>query len=75
MYNGYQVSYLQGDAARCGIDHPPPSSTEVKERVVLYLYWVSEQSCPIEGGTLPVSFVMLLMLHSTFQLKGFSLLQ
>jgi len=42
MYNRYQVSYLQGKAAWCGIDHPPPSSTEVNKRVVLYLYRVSE---------------------------------
>ena len=54
------VSYLQGKTARCGIDHPPPSSTEVNKRVVLYLYQVSEPLWPVKGGTLPLSFVMLL---------------
>jgi len=27
-----------------GVDHPPPSSAEVKERVELYLYPLSEPS-------------------------------
>jgi len=73
MYNRYQVFYLQGKAARCGIDHPPPSSTEVNERVVLYLYWVSEPSSPVKGGTLPVSFVMLLcyILHFSSKVSAY----
>jgi hypothetical protein len=73
MYNGYQVSYLQGKAARCGIDRPPLSSTEVKERVVLYLYQVSEPSRPVAGGTLPVSFVMLLcyILHFNSRVSAY----
>jgi hypothetical protein len=32
-----------------GVDHPPPSSAEVKERVVLYLYSTSGPSWPIIG--------------------------
>jgi hypothetical protein len=32
-----------------GIDHPPPSSAEVKERVELYLYSPSELSWPVIG--------------------------
>jgi hypothetical protein len=32
-----------------GIDHPPPSSAEVKERVELYLYSPSEPSWPVLG--------------------------
>jgi hypothetical protein len=31
-------SFPQVKQLGCGIDHPPPSSTEVKERVKLYLY-------------------------------------
>jgi len=31
-------------AAGCGVDHPPSSSTEVKENVKLYLYFLPELS-------------------------------
>jgi hypothetical protein len=31
------------------VDHPPPSSTEVKERVQLYLYSPSGPSWPVVG--------------------------
>jgi hypothetical protein len=37
-----------------GVDHPPPSSTEVKERVELYLYSPSGPSSPILGPSLIV---------------------
>jgi len=32
-----------------GVDHPPPSSAEVKERVELYLYSTSGPSWPVTG--------------------------
>jgi len=32
-----------------GVDHPPPSSAEVKERVGLYLYSPSGPSWPVQG--------------------------
>jgi len=32
-----------------GVDHPLPSSTEVKERVQLYLYSTSGPSWPVTG--------------------------
>jgi hypothetical protein len=32
-----------------GVDHPPPSSTEVKERIELYLYSPSGPSWPVLG--------------------------
>ena len=35
-----------------GVDHPPPSSAEVKERVELYLYSPSGPSWPFIGWTL-----------------------
>jgi hypothetical protein len=38
-----------------GVDHPPTSTTEVKERVDLYLYLRSGPSWPVLGGTLPVN--------------------
>ena len=34
-----------------GVDHQPPSSTEVKERVELYLYSPSRPSLPVLGWT------------------------
>jgi hypothetical protein len=36
-----------------GVDHPPPTSAEVKERVELYLYSPSGPSWPVLGRTLP----------------------
>jgi hypothetical protein len=32
-----------------GVDHPPPSSAKVKERVELYLYFPSGSSRPVVG--------------------------
>jgi len=37
-YNWYRVSFLGVKQFGCGINHTFPSSTEVKERVELYLY-------------------------------------
>jgi hypothetical protein len=39
-----------------GVDHPPPSSTEVKERVELYIYSPSAPSWPVLRWTLPLPF-------------------
>jgi hypothetical protein len=37
-----------------GVNHPPPSNTEVKERVELYLYSPSGPSWPVLELTLPL---------------------
>jgi len=37
-----------------GVDHPPTSRAEVKERVELYLYSPSGPSWPVQGKTLPL---------------------
>ena len=42
-----------------GVNHPPPSSTEVKERVELYLYSPSGPSWPVLGQTLPFTFAFV----------------
>ena len=41
---------------RHGVNHPPPSSAEVKDRVELYLYSSSGLSLPVLGRTLPLPF-------------------
>ena len=38
----------------CGIDHPPPSSVDAKERVELYLYSPSGPLWPVLGWILPL---------------------
>jgi len=38
----------------CGIDNPPPSSTQVNERVELYLHSPSGSLWPAQGRTLPL---------------------
>jgi len=43
-----------------GVDHPPPSSDEVNERVQLYLYSISGPSLPVIGR----------ILHLLYQLNG-----
>ena len=46
-----------------GVDHPPPASAEVKERVELYLYSPSGPSWPVLGWTLPLPLPLPLPLH------------
>jgi hypothetical protein len=50
LYNG---SFLAVKWPGRGIDHPHPSSTEVKERVELYIYSPSRPSWPLLGWTSP----------------------
>ena len=52
----YPVSYTMGTGSfpgvkrpGRGVDHPPTSSAEVKERVELYLYSLSGSSWPVLG--------------------------
>jgi hypothetical protein len=45
-----------------GVDHPPLSSAEVKERVQLYLYSTSGLSRPVLGCTLPFIFTFTVAL-------------
>ena len=48
LYNGFRV-FPGGKAAGCGVDHPPLSSAEVKERVELYIYSHFGPSWPVIG--------------------------
>jgi hypothetical protein len=47
-----------------GVDHPPSSSAEVKERVELYIYSPSGPSWPVLGRTLllPTSQVIIIII-------------
>jgi hypothetical protein len=46
MDTGYFAGIKQ---PKRGVDHPPPSSAEVEERVELYLYSPSGPSWPVMG--------------------------
>ena len=58
VYSGYRVSFLEVKRPGRGLDHQPPSSAEVKERVELYLYSPSGPSWPVLGRTLPFTFYL-----------------
>ena len=49
LYNGYRVSLPGVKRPGRGVDHPPPSSVEVNERVELYLYSPTGSSWSILG--------------------------
>jgi hypothetical protein len=40
LYSGYWVSFSGVKRSGSGVDHPPLSSAEVKERAALYLYYL-----------------------------------
>jgi len=48
------VSFQRKKRPNRGVDHPPPSSPEFKERVELYLHSFSESSWPVLRLTLPL---------------------
>ena len=54
LYNGYLVSFLVVKQLGLGVDHPPSSSTKVKERVELYFYSPSGSLWPVLGWPLPL---------------------
>jgi len=49
LYSGFQASFLGVKQPGCGIDHPPQSRAEIKERVELHLYYPSGPSWPVIG--------------------------
>jgi len=60
-----------------GVDHPQPSSAEIKKWVELYLYSPSGSSWPILGWTLPLLYFYFWILHILCDLKiwGISFLE
>jgi hypothetical protein len=59
LYNGYRVSSPGAKRPGRGVDHPPPSSAEVKERVELDLFSPAVPSWYVIGRTLPFSWDQL----------------
>jgi hypothetical protein len=47
------VSFPEVSPPGCQVDHPHPSKAEVKERVVLYLYFTFGPSWPVIERILP----------------------
>ena len=58
LYNGYRVAFPGVKPPTRGVDHPRPSSAEVKERVELYLYCPSGPPWPVLGRTLPYCYML-----------------
>ena len=49
LYNRFWVSFPGVKRPGRGVDHPPPSTVEEKERVELYLYSPTGPSWPVLG--------------------------
>ena len=62
LYNGCRISPGSKEPVR-GVDHPPTSSAEVKERVELNLYSPSEPSRPRSG----VNFTYIYLYHTGYR--------
>ena len=67
LYNWYRLSFAGVKRLGRGVDHPPASSAEVKERVELYLCSPSGPICLVLGWTL--SFFCMKSGAKTVQMK------
>jgi hypothetical protein len=73
----YPASYTMGTGSLPGVkrpgrgvDHPPASSAEVKERLELYLYSTSGPSWSVLGWTLPLPYQHPMYVESDIWEKG-----
>ena len=62
LCNGYRVSFSGVKRPGCGLKHPPPFSAEVKERVELYLHFLSGPSWPLPGRTLLFVIIIIIII-------------
>jgi hypothetical protein len=60
LYDGYRVSFRGVRRPGRAVNHPPPSSAEVKDRIELYLYFFSGPSWPFLGRTILFCFIRIL---------------
>ena len=59
--NGYRVLFPVVRHRGCDVNHPPPSSVKVKEKVDLYLYSPSGPLWPVLWRTLPYFYIRLFL--------------
>ena len=59
LYSGYRVSFPMVKRPGRGVDHQPRSTAEVKERVELYLYFLSGPSWPVLERALALPSLLL----------------
>jgi hypothetical protein len=69
LYNGYRV-FPGGKSAGAWRWPPTPSSVEVKERVLLYVYSPSGPLWPVLGWTLPLLSVLFYCIRHTEKYTG-----
>ena len=65
LYNAYRISFPGVKQPGRGVNHPPLSSAEVKERVELYFSSPSGSSWPILGRALPLPFTTAVLFLCT----------
>ena len=66
LYNGYRVSFRGVKRPERGVNHPSPSSAEVKDRVELYIHCPCAPSWPILRRNVPLYLYLyspLMCLH------------
>jgi hypothetical protein len=62
-------SFLRVQRPGHGLDHLPPSSAKVKERVEIYLYSPSAPSWPVLGWTLLIVVYVIKMFHQLLSIR------
>jgi len=72
----HPASYTNGTGSipvvnwlRHGVDHPPPSNAEVKERVELYIYSASGPLWPVQGELYLYLNPLITELHAQWELQ------
>jgi hypothetical protein len=66
LYNGYRLSFPGVKRPWRGVNHPPPTSAEVKDRVELYVYSPSGPSWPVPGRTSPLPLLYKILFFLRF---------